>query len=419
MTERVAVDVAVVGAGPAGLAAAAAAAEAGAHVLVLDEAPHAGGQIWRGRVPRAARTWLAALEHPRVSWRPGTSVVDASTSGHLLAVQAGRGLHVQAPRLVVATGARELFLPFPGWTLPNVLGVGGLQALVKSGLDVRARRVVLAGSGPLLMPAALTLRQAGARVALVAEQAAPAALRRFALHLMRSPLKLLAGVAYLARLLPTRYRSGVWVLAARGATRVEGITLTDGRRTWSLPCDLLACGYGLIPNLELPRLLGCTLTTLTAGTEVVAVDEQQETSVPGVFAAGETTGVKGVDAALVEGRLAGWAAAGQPRRSAHARRAQARGRGFAVALAQAFAPRAELRARLQANTLVCRCEDVPFGALAGFPHARAAKLATRAGMGACQGRVCAPALRFLCGHGHDNVRSPLVPVPLAVLAEQA
>lgn len=418
MTERLRADVTVVGAGPAGLAAAAAAAEVGARVLVLDEAPQAGGQIWRGRAPRAAHRWLAALDSPGVTWRPGASIVDAPGAGQLLAVQAGRALHVESGRLVLATGARELFLPFPGWTLPNVLGVGAVQALVKGGLDVRGRRVVLAGSGPLLMPAALTLRKARARLALVAEQAAPEVVQRFTLGLLRTPAKLLAGAAYLARLLPTRYRTGVWVLAAHGSARVESVTLTDGHVTWQLPCDVLACGYGLLPNLELPRLLGCALTTGDLGLEAVVVDARQATSVSGVFAAGETTGVKGVEAALVEGHLAGRAAAGQPRQEARWRRAQVRGQRFAATLARTFAPRAELRARVQADTLVCRCEDVTSARLAGFPNARAAKLVTRAGMGACQGRVCGPATRFLCGYGLDNVRAPLVPAPLNVLAEE-
>jgi NADPH-dependent 2,4-dienoyl-CoA reductase/sulfur reductase-like enzyme len=400
------------------LAAAAAAAQLGARVLVLDEAPRAGGQIWRGPTPRAARRWLAALDDTRVTWRAGASVVDAPAAGHLLAVQAGQALHVETGRLVVATGARELFLPFPGWTLPNVLGVGALQALVKGGLDVRGRRVVLAGSGPLLMPAALTLRKAGARLALVAEQAAPAQVRRFTLGLLRTPAKLLAGAAYFTRVLPARYRTGVWALEAHGTARVEHVSLTDGRDSWQLPCELLACGYGLIPNLELARLLGCALTAVGPGHEAVAVDEQQRTSVPGVFAAGETTGVKGLEGALVEGHLAGRAAAGQPQRAARWRRAQVSGQRFAATLARTFAPRDELRARVQAETLVCRCEDVVSARLAGFPNARAVKLATRAGMGACQGRVCGPALRFLCGHGLDNVRAPLLPAPFDVLAEE-
>jgi glycine/D-amino acid oxidase-like deaminating enzyme len=418
--ESVTVDVAVVGGGPAGVAAATCAAEAGARVLLLDEGAAPGGQIWRrasGAVPalpHAARRWLERLERSGARVAGAAAVIDAR-SGTLLALRHdGRTLDVRAERLVVASGARELFLPFPGWTLPNVIGVGAAQALAKSGASWRGRRVVLAGSGPLLLPVAATLARGGARVALVAEQAALSSVARFGLGLAIEPRKLLEAALYRGRVARVPWRFGCHVVAAHGDAALREVELSDGRRAWSEPCDVLACAFGLVPNAELARLVGCELD----GNGAVAVDDEQRTSVADVFAAGEVAGVAGAEAALVEGEIAGRVAAGSRVGRALLRRRD-RGRRFAAALARAFAPRAALRALVRDDTLVCRCEDVAWGRVRGFGSARAAKLATRAGMGACQGRVCGPALRFLCGFAHDSVRAPLTPAPVSALLDES
>jgi pyruvate/2-oxoglutarate dehydrogenase complex dihydrolipoamide dehydrogenase (E3) component len=189
------------------------------------------------------------------------------------------------------------------------------------------------------------------------------------------------------------------------------VIATDGRREWRWECDVLACAFGLTPNLELPRLLGCETTG-----DAVVVDASQETTRPGVFAAGELGGIAGVDRALTTGAIAGLAAAGREVPRALARRRE-RQRGFAARLARAFALRGEVKALGRPDTLVCRCEDVPLGRLAAAASAREAKLLTRAGMGPCQGRVCGAALTVLRGFPPDSVRAPLVSVPLRVLEE--
>jgi NAD(P)H-nitrite reductase large subunit len=175
---------------------------------------------------------------------------------------------------------------------------------------------------------------------------------------------------------------------------------------------VLACGFGLVPNVELARRLGCA-----AAAAALRVDELQQTSVRGVFAAGELVGIGGVDQALVTGAIAGLAAAGRPvplallaRRGAEA--------AFATRLGHAFALRAELSSLATEETLVCRCEDVTLGAIeAEAPAgARAVKLRTRAGMGACQGRVCGAALAHLRGFPPDSTRPPVVPAMLCTLA---
>ena len=429
-------DVAVIGAGPAGVAAACGAAEAGASVLLLDEGLAPGGQIYRHRpgapVPVPFRGWLARLRANEgrgmvVSSR--TSVFDAVVEGdggfRLAAVRRREDggeetVIARARRLVLAPGARELFLPFPGWTLPGVLGVGGAQAMVKSGLEVAGRRAVVAGSGPLLLPVAAALARAGARVLEVCEQAPRPALARFALGLAGEPGKLRQGLACRLAFAPAPYRAGSWVAAAHGEGRVEAATIAGGRRPREVACDLLAVSYGLVPAVELPRLLGCRVER-----GAVAVGPRQETSVPGIFAAGEPCGVAGADAAIAQGEIAGLAAAGAfAPASARGRRLLAdRGsaRRFAARLARAFALRPELRALPAPSTVVCRCEDVACGILDPAWGARQAKLAARAGMGACQGRICGPALSFLFGWDADtnSVRAPLQPVAFEhLLAEE-
>lgn len=420
MTERFAVEIAVVGAGPAGMAAAVEAAEAGRRVALLDEGSGPGGQIWRHRerwdVPAVAGWWMARLDRCGARVLHGTTVADAVAAGagfELLAERDGAAVAVRAERLVLATGARELFLPFPGWTLPNVVGVGGLQALLKSGLELRGRRVVVAGSGPLLLPVAALAARAGARLLLVAEQAPKAAVRRFAAGLWRDPRKLLQAARYRWAAKRAAYRRGVWVTAAAGDDRVRTVTLTDGAESWSGRCELLAVGYGLVPETALARLLGCRVERGR-----VVVDERQATSVPGVFCAGEPTGIGGAELALVEGRLAGLAAAAVEEGAAALRRRRRRLGRFPERLARAFALRDELRRLPDPETVVCRCEDVTLAHLEPYGGFREAKLATRCGMGPCQGRVCGPALEVLEGWGPDTVRPPVKPVRVSTLLAQ-
>jgi NADPH-dependent 2,4-dienoyl-CoA reductase/sulfur reductase-like enzyme len=434
-------DVAVLGAGPAGVAAACRAAEAGCNVVVIDQGAAPGGQVWRpwlsrdGAHPvaetaptpvpanRRAAAWQGRLAKCGARLIAGATVVDVLPGPVLLAESAGRPLRIEAPRLILATGARELFLPFPGWTLPNVMGVGGAQALLKSGADFRRRRVIVAGSGPLLLPVAAALARAGAHIVLVAEQAPAGAVLRFAAGLARQPRLLAQAGRYRAAFWRSRYRCGVWVRAAfdqrpsstaHPAGAVRAVTLTDGRKSWNVECDLLACAYGLVPNLEVPLLAGCSLAT--GAPRRVRVDEHQLSSVPAIWCAGETTGIGGLDLALASGQIAGLAAAGRSpgasllhRRDAHRR--------HAAALDATFRPRPELRQLATAETLVCRCEDVPLGRLDAGWTPRQAKLYTRAGMGPCQGRICGPALEHLFGWEEpDSVRFPVEPLPLATLA---
>jgi NADPH-dependent 2,4-dienoyl-CoA reductase/sulfur reductase-like enzyme len=415
---QLAYDIVVVGAGPAGMAAACEAAETGRRVALLEASPWLGGQIWRNhgakKVP-AAEHWFKRLRASGATVHYCTTVVGAPMSGVLLAESPEGAVEIGWQKLILAVGAREFFLPFPGWTLPNVMGPGGLQLLVKAGWPIAGKRVVVAGSGPLLIAVAANLRAAGAKVLLVAEQASWAKLIRFGLALPRlAPDKLLQGLGYQIQLLGVPYRAGCWPIAAQGGDLLESVTLSTGKETWEVSCDYLACGFGLVPNLELPQLLNCQIEQ-----GQVWVNNWQETSMPNVYCAGEPTGVGGVDRALVEGQIAGLACTGQRERIKSLMRARERTHRFTRALNQAFALRDELMGLAKDDTLVCRCEDITLKQLRSFDSWRAAKLHTRCGMGSCQGRTCGSATRAILGWKPESVRPPVFPVRVETLMSRS
>ncbi|PCE22774.1 FAD/NAD(P)-binding oxidoreductase [Paraburkholderia acidicola] len=407
-------DIVIVGAGPAGLSAARAAARSGARIAVLDDNPHAGGQVWRqgpAHPPRdALRERLAALADyaSQITLWPSTRIVAPLDARGLLVESAERGgATITYDRLILATGARERLLPFAGWTLPGVTGAGGLQALIKGGMPVRGERIVIAGSGPLLLAAFATARDAGAQVLAVVEQAPQAALVRFGVSLAVTPSKLWQAFQLTHGFVGSRYWSGSVVRAARGAERVEAVEIrrADGRAV-TLACDRVACGYGLTPNVEVARALGCAIRADGS----IAVDDAQRTSVDGVYAAGECTGIGGVELACVEGAIAGWAAGGGAGSSTHdaarLRTQRVRWQRFAARLHTTFALGEAALATPPDDTLLCRCEDVTCGEVRAQPDWRAARLHTRCGMGACQGRVCGTAVQTLFGWDVAQWRPP-------------
>ncbi|WP_368564014.1 FAD-dependent oxidoreductase [Pseudoxanthomonas sp. UTMC 1351] len=421
-------DVLIVGAGPAGLAAARAAASHGARVGLIDAQARPGGQVWRHDIasppPRAARRMIESLPEG-TEFLAQTQVLMAAERSLLVeAPQGARQLFYRS--LILATGARELLLPFPGWTLLGVTGAGGAQALLKQGWPMAGRRVLVAGSGPLLLAAAATLRAHGAQVLGILEQAPRSAVLGFAAGLWRWPGKAVQALALRARLLGIPYRTGAMVRAALGEEQLHAVEIESARGVERIDCDHLAVGYGLVPNVELAQLLGCRLQANGAHVQV-AVDEALRTSVEHIYAAGEVCGIGGRDTALIEGEMAGLHAVGATAAAAALQSRRQHARDFSEHLSRSFVLGARVHALATPETLVCRCEDVPLSALRGFASLRAAKLATRCGMGACQGRICGAALAelglFASNDKYDDDgrdggrRPPLFPLRLATLAE--
>jgi NADPH-dependent 2,4-dienoyl-CoA reductase/sulfur reductase-like enzyme len=412
-------DLAVVGAGPAGLATAVTAARAGCRVALLDSGPRLGGQFWRHQDESTGtrhRAWsvFASLRADLLD-----SQVDYTAAAPVWFVEPepdGFRLHlaghppVPARRLAFATGAYDRALPFPGWDLPGVVTPGAAQALLRGSGVALGARVVVAGAGPFLLPVATGLLAAGVRVAGVYEAGQPLRYLRRPGAIALGKLREAAGYAATLARHRVPYRTGSAVVAARGTagvSSVEVVRLDRGGRAVpgsrrSVACDAAAVGYGFTPQLELPVALGCATRLDVDGNLVLEVDVAGRTTVPGVYAAGEVTGVGGADLALTEGRLVGVVVAlAAGRRSPFtdpeltrmlARRAAQR--GFAELMHEVHAPPAGWLSWLDPETLVCRCEEVPVARIRaavtelGATDPRTVRGLCRPGMGWCQGRVC-------------------------------
>jgi D-hydroxyproline dehydrogenase subunit alpha len=374
------------------MAASVHAAECGRRVGLVDDNPSLGGQIWRGEITGGTSDvtrWAERSSSAGVEALCGTRVFHYPAPGRLLAECAEDIYELSFQKLVVATGARERFLPFPGWTLPNVMGAGGLEAMVKSGLPIAGKRVVVAGTGPLLLAVAAWLRMQGAMVLAICEQAPWGSLLRFGGAVLLETQKLSQAHSLKKQLAGVRFLTSCWPIEAQGEEKLQAVVISRGGR---IACDYLACGFHLVPNTELAQLLGCQIRG-----GYVHVDEFQETSLSGVFCAGEPTGIGGLELSLIEGQIAGLAAAGRREQAVRHFKQRKKLEGFAKALHRAFCLRQELKTLARPETIVCRCEDVSHRRLAVQKSWRSAKLQTRCGMGACQGRICGPAKSFSTG----------------------
>ncbi|WP_051815770.1 NAD(P)/FAD-dependent oxidoreductase, partial [Glycomyces tenuis] len=370
--------------------------------------------------------------------------IEPVPGGHRVHVRTGpvdgperTGRAIEARALVLATGAHDRALPFPGWDLPGVCTAGAARAMARDQGIAVGERVIVAGTGPFLLSAAVSLVEAGARVTAIFEAGDPVP------GFITRPGGALAGwtkAGELARYAATLARHDVplcrrsAVIAAFGKDRVEAVLAARLDRDWRpvphslrrFEVDAVAVGFGFTPQLELAVAARCDLED-----GFVAVNAAQATSVPGVFAAGDLTGVGGADLAAAEGAVAGAAAAkllgARVRAPIGAMRRVRAGRRFAAALAEAYPLRPGWREWLREDTPVCRCEEVAYGAFRraveelDVGDARVLELATGAGLGLCQGRICGRSVAELAGLPETAdafARRPIAaPVRLGELAE--
>lgn len=428
-------EVVVIGGGPAGMAATLAARRRGARVVLIEAGDDIGGQYWR-HLPESRATPGEHTRHPggekfrtmrsAVRNDPGVELI---LNGHVWSVDRRDGrpplVHVMIgapdgqrrpartfdpPALIIATGAHERTLPFPGWDLPGVFTAGAAQALAKGERVAVGANVLVAGAGPFLLPVVSSLLKVGATVAGVVEAAGWAQLSRGwgtrPWRLAKANTKAAELAGYVADLARHRipYTVGGAVIAAHGTGRVEAVTIGRLDSGWSplpgagttIAVDAVCVSHGFVPRAELARTAGCAVG------DAVQVDDHQRTTVPGVYSAGELTGIGGVDLALAEGEIAGAVAAGGAPPPAAVRN-RAVFREFAGRMHAAHGIRPGWQRWVDDATIVCRCEDVTAGELrdtarmTGARGLRSLKLTTRAGLGICQGRTCGRAAEEILG----------------------
>jgi thioredoxin reductase/bacterioferritin-associated ferredoxin len=452
-------DVIVLGAGPAGAAAAVRARELGLSVAVVDEGPVAGGQVYRapspatvpsGRDPArdkgdALRRRLAASG---AAIHAGQRVWSISGGFTVNAIGTEGPQTLEAPNVIVAAGAIERHIPVLGWTLPGVIGLAAATVLIKSHGVLPGQRVLVAGSGPLLLLVASKIIASGGTVVAVVDAAPRTAWLSTIPKLLSRPDLAAKGLSWAARLLA----AGVPIHSASAIRLIEGVDSVRsaeigsvgsdwrpvGPATARYDVDAVCLGFGLLPSTDVTRVLGAAHRFEPAlGGWVPSVDDQLQTSVPGLFVAGDCAGVRGADAAPLSGELAAVGVArrggrvGKADRDAgHAAARWRRSGAFGEAMSAVAMPPPGAVGLIDPNTTVCRCEGLTRSVLdeaiaAGSRTLADLKAATRCGMGPCGGRICGEATAMLLAEatgadrqdiGQASARPPLRPVPIAAIA---
>lgn len=453
-------DLAIIGAGPAGMAAAAEAAALGLDTVVIDEQAGAGGQIYRAiGAPALAderilgadyyhgRSLLETLNASGVDYLPSTTVWAVEPGLTLNVSSQGKSQQVHAKRLLLATGAQERPVPFPGWTLPGVMTCGAAQVLLKSSALTPPTPLVLAGSGPLLLLIAVQLTRAGVTIEALLDTTPRHNLSRALRHLggaLRNPRLLMKGLGMIAELkrAGVRYLKGVEDLAADASDgeHLSQVRFIHRAETKQLACTSLLVHQGVVPNVQLTRAL--ELSHQWDDLQQCwrpQLDAWGETPHPGIFVAGDSGGIAGAQAAEESARVAVLAMAAQLGKLTEAQRNE-KAKPHQRRLAPQLAIRPFLDALYQPaktflvpadDTLVCRCEEITAGELRrtvdeGCRGPNQAKAFCRAGMGPCQGRLCGLTVSQVIAErsgqamdavGYYHIRSPIKPLTLGELAD--
>ena len=465
-------DLIVIGGGPAGISAATVAADAGLQVTLIEDRPTIGGQIYKqppigfdalkpdqmGKEYQAASRLLRDLEKTDAEVRTGHTVwgvwdqVDHKEV--CVFTENGESLIFTAPDIIVATGAYDRPVPFPGWTLPGVLTAGGAQSMVKIQKVLPGDRILMAGSGPLILAFSCQLHALGANIVGIVEAAPnPGYVQRVKLAAsagLQNAGLLGEGIGYLNYVrkhnIPMYY--GHAIARAEGDTEVTGAVIRKVDSDWNpiagteqrIDADTVCIGYGFLPSTELLKTIGCELDyNEQLGGQIPVRTRLMETSVPGVYAAGDGSGVAGAPASIVEGRIAALSVAARsdalPRSRARVRvRRELRSwnaiQRFRAVLDDTYRIQPGIYSWMTDDTVICRCEEVTAGEIRRFIGASEdpnyAKSLTRASMGLCQGRNCSRTVSWLVAKETNqdpvkimslNARPPAKPVPLGAVAD--
>ena len=456
-------NVVIIGAGPAGLSASLAAAAAGAPVLLIDSNPRLGGQYWRMSaddfqdqhnqhfdLDTGLLLINAVKARKEIEVWSGAQIWSATNKdgkNTLRIIYQGKERIVNTENLILCTGAYDRTLPFPGWDIPGVMTPGGVQSLLKGHGVLAGRRVVVAGSGPFLLPVAAGVVKAGGSVVALLEANKSRRWLTSFFVLLENISKIKEAFYYIKTIseAKVRVRFGQAVIAAHAASNgeLESVDIAKIDRNFrikkvqNIKCDVAAIGWGFTADTSLAGSLGCNQLVAKDDGVVVWVDGEQQTSIPGIFAAGELTGIGGSDLSMAEGVIAGISAAkfvgcNVEVLKAHRKRRAKRQR-FASALIRAYPIKPGWKSWLRDETIICRCEEVCLSDLKhsinelGATDSRTAKLLTRCGMGLCQGRICGRFVVDLVANELNlsptdtdrisAVNRPIItPIPLGVLA---
>ena len=456
-------NVVIVGAGPAGLSAAIAAAAAGAPVLLIDSNPRMGGQYWRmaadsleNQIDQHYDLETGLLLINAVKARKEIEVWSNAqiwSATHKDGVNTLRIIHqdsekiVNTKNLIICTGAYDRTLPFPGWDTPGVMTPGAVQSLLKGHAVLAGKRIVIAGSGPFLLPVATGVLKAGGEIIELLEANKPIRwLKSFAV-MLQNVHKINEGYYYLKTINTgkVRPRFGYAVVRAykAGNGELDSVDIAKIDRNFNIKkiknikCDVAAIGWGFTADTSLAGSLGCKQIVAEDDGVVIWTDDKQQTSVTGIFAAGEITGIGGSELSMAEGVIAGISAAKfvgckVEIKKAHIKR-RAKKQRFATALIRAYPIKSGWKSWLTGESIICRCEEVDLNDLKhaitelGATDSRTAKLFTRCGMGLCQGRICGRSVVDLVADNLEisptdidriaAVNRPIItPIPLGVLA---
>ncbi|KRW96654.1 NAD(P)/FAD-dependent oxidoreductase [Paracoccus sp. MKU1] len=417
-------DILVIGAGPAGMEAALAASAGGARVIVVERAPWPGGNIFRhhglvrssgaGRARRPGDALKRRFLASGCDIRLGCSVISAAADRSVVVAGPSGLQRIRARAVILACGASERIIPFPGWTSPGVIGLAALTNMMKADDAVPAGRIVLSGMGPLLYSAAWKAHGLGADIAAIVDPLPLGDWLAALPRMLARPGLLSTGAYWMMRLrlaeIPILRHSHIREIRDQDDRKIVVVSQA-GEAERMIPADFVCAGHGLRPNTEVTRLIGAEHEFLAArGGLVPVLTEDSETTVPGYFVAGDSGGIAGAESALRHGAQLGRHVAALLGKPAPVSRVSAiwsacrmrMASSFGRAMAGLAAPREELYDMIGDDTVICRCEEVTRAEYCHElvnPHA--AKMRTRCGMGPCQGRYCGDTAAFLLARHRD------------------